>query len=504
MMILDKHDPSMKIQKFEDMAVVPEADSSSNELTKGDVILEIDGECVTVPTFANEKIANRILENDRVILFVERAVSEEAKKWTDSALKSAQSLNFDFQKSKRGPVPPIPSSSVAISNTKKPSNSLSVVKKQLVGQKVGHQNGSKKKATGQTSEPLILSQDSSMASSSNSSTFSSESQHTQENIFNSRSAVIESTVETGTSEDSASQDLNCLFSPLENELPLVKILLRRGNQVTRKYRQYSNRWCLEQHYQHTIRKWCDSEIKNERSQADSIACEVYHDLSSDVFQRFDNNYETDYGMFMQELVMESSESTIATSEGATLEIKIPSEVSKKIRLDINVDRTIVSVSSSGSFDKLMRGDVIKRVNDEECTTIRDYLRCIQKKTPIRKFFNLISGRVNEAQSIPFPPLLKLFPTTRKHSVSAARKELTGPKMSSLDRKVESSNRTLNALYRLMADRNSLTISPSPPALISRPVSPANCLSPRDQLSPTSISSQRSGSPSYTLDPNGLH
>ncbi|KAF1765855.1 hypothetical protein GCK72_005808 [Caenorhabditis remanei] len=77
-------------------------------------------------------------------------------------------------------------------------------------------------------------------------------------------------------------------------------------------------------------------------------------------------------------------------------------------------------------------------------------------------------------------------------------------MSSLDRKVESSNRTLNALYRLMADRNSLTISPSPPALISRPVSPANCLSPRDQLSPTSISSQRSGSPSYTLDPNGWH
>ncbi|EGT40927.1 hypothetical protein CAEBREN_12970 [Caenorhabditis brenneri] len=75
-------------------------------------------------------------------------------------------------------------------------------------------------------------------------------------------------------------------------------------------------------------------------------------------------------------------------------------------------------------------------------------------------------------------------------------------MASLDRKVESSNRTLNALYRLMADRNSLTISPSPPALISRPVSPANCLSPRDQLSPTSISSQRSGSPSYTLDPNG--
>ncbi|UMM19286.1 hypothetical protein L5515_014956 [Caenorhabditis briggsae] len=75
-------------------------------------------------------------------------------------------------------------------------------------------------------------------------------------------------------------------------------------------------------------------------------------------------------------------------------------------------------------------------------------------------------------------------------------------MSSLDRKVESSNRTLSALYRLMVDRNSLTISPSPPALISRPVSPANCLSPRDQLSPTSISSQRSGSPSYTLDPNG--
>ncbi|CAV31817.1 Potassium voltage-gated channel subfamily KQT member 1 [Caenorhabditis elegans] len=69
-------------------------------------------------------------------------------------------------------------------------------------------------------------------------------------------------------------------------------------------------------------------------------------------------------------------------------------------------------------------------------------------------------------------------------------------MSSLDRKVESSNRTLNALYRLMADRNSLTISPSPPALISRPVSPAACLSPRDQLSPTSISSQRSGSPGW--------
>ncbi|CAI2330067.1 unnamed protein product [Caenorhabditis sp. 36 PRJEB53466] len=75
-------------------------------------------------------------------------------------------------------------------------------------------------------------------------------------------------------------------------------------------------------------------------------------------------------------------------------------------------------------------------------------------------------------------------------------------MSSLDRKVDSSARTLNALYRLMADRNSLTISPSPPALISRPVSPANCLSPRDQLSPTS--SQRSPSPSYTLDPNQWH
>uniref|UniRef100_A0A8R1DRU9 Potassium voltage-gated channel subfamily KQT member 1 n=2 Tax=Caenorhabditis japonica TaxID=281687 RepID=A0A8R1DRU9_CAEJA len=75
-------------------------------------------------------------------------------------------------------------------------------------------------------------------------------------------------------------------------------------------------------------------------------------------------------------------------------------------------------------------------------------------------------------------------------------------MTSLDRKVDSSAKTLNALYRILADRNSLTISPSPPALMSRPVSPANCLSPRDQLSPTSISSQRSGSPSYTLDPNG--
>ncbi|KAF1765857.1 hypothetical protein GCK72_005810 [Caenorhabditis remanei] len=64
-------------------------------------------------------------------------------------------------------------------------------------------------------------------------------------------------------------------------------------------------------------------------------------------------------------VVESSETTIADSEGATLEIKIPSEVAKRIRIDINAERRIISVSSSGSFDKLLKGDVILRVNDEE-------------------------------------------------------------------------------------------------------------------------------------------
>ncbi|CAI5440572.1 unnamed protein product [Caenorhabditis angaria] len=77
-------------------------------------------------------------------------------------------------------------------------------------------------------------------------------------------------------------------------------------------------------------------------------------------------------------------------------------------------------------------------------------------------------------------------------------------MTSLDKKVDSSARTLQALYRLLSDRsNSLTISPSPPAIMSRPHSPRGELlsagASRDQLSPTSISSfqQRSPSPSPT-------
>ncbi|CAD6193797.1 unnamed protein product [Caenorhabditis auriculariae] len=57
-------------------------------------------------------------------------------------------------------------------------------------------------------------------------------------------------------------------------------------------------------------------------------------------------------------------------------------------------------------------------------------------------------------------------------------------MSSLDKKVDASARTLHALYRLLSERNSLTISPSPPAMLSRPMTPR-------ELSPT---------PSYTLEP----
>ncbi|CAB3411187.1 unnamed protein product [Caenorhabditis bovis] len=66
-------------------------------------------------------------------------------------------------------------------------------------------------------------------------------------------------------------------------------------------------------------------------------------------------------------------------------------------------------------------------------------------------------------------------------------------VSSIDKKIDASSRTLQSLYRILSERNSLTISPSPTAQISRPQSPRDQLSPTDRLSPTP--SQRSLSPS---------
>ncbi|KAF1765861.1 hypothetical protein GCK72_005814 [Caenorhabditis remanei] len=94
------------------------------------------------------------------------------------------------------------------------------------------QIGSKNASTVNTTAALILNQDLPMASSSTSSTSSAESQSIQKEILNSRNAAIENTVntddlsrltvETETSEDKDTQDLNWFFSPLQNDIPLVK------------------------------------------------------------------------------------------------------------------------------------------------------------------------------------------------------------------------------------------------------------------------------------------